>query len=66
VFVGLASTIHRSITTTLYLSAEISRLKTHHTSHLQPQTAAMVQTTGMLGEGTHIHERMTGRRNGPD
>jgi hypothetical protein len=75
VFVGLAS-IHRSITTTT------STKQTHHDplplrqtpptrhpTHItisQLQTAAMVQTTGMLGEGRHIHERMMGKCNEPD
>jgi hypothetical protein len=71
VFVGLASTIHRSITTTTFtLQTHHEPLPlrqippTHNPRHItasQTQIAAMVQTTGMLGEGTHIHERMTGR-----
>jgi hypothetical protein len=74
-FVGRAS-IHRSITTTastipthhdpLLLQRIFPTRKPTHITTSQPRIAAMVQTTGMLGEGRHIHERMTGRCTGLD
>jgi hypothetical protein len=66
------ASIHRNITTAVFTSQthyNFHNLDTHsitgtrnlHTTTSHTQTATMVQTTGMLGEGTQIHERMMGK-----
>jgi len=60
---------HRNITaSTLYTHLESPTPLQHFSNHTlssdssaQASSAIMVQTTGMLGEGMHIHELMMGK-----